>query len=353
MRVKDAYGAHRRAGIPLVGGRWADTEIAGDDMAGVVFQDCVFERVRMAGSSFRQAMFVNSRFDDCEFADCRLSRAQWVDCSGTGLRVTGGEFEEVVFADCRFERLEFGCTGDQVVLGRTELDDLAFTGNGSAQRGLTVSDCTFRSVNAERARWQSATGVGLDFEAFSLQGAVFDKCMFVEAKAPGFDFSDVAFASCNLYRGDFRKARIRHAPGSIFAESDCTECDFVEADLTGALFANTRAPGARFTGARLGNAMFPDSVLAGADFGGALARESVWNGADLTDANFRQADAYRSTFRGGVFKGAEVDGACFAGADLHGVEESLAGADLRDARGTIESRAEREAEVREFRKSKQ
>ena len=337
--------------MPLVGGRWCDTEITGDDMAGVIFQDCVFERVHLVGSSFWQAMFVNCRFDDCEFTDCRLFRTQWIDCSGSTMRLFGGEFAEAVFSECRFEDLVVEIPGNQVVFGSSEINHVAFRGDGSSQRGLTISDCAFHSVGAEHANWQSATGVGVDFGVWSLDGAAFDKCMFVEAKAPQHDFSNVRFASCNLYKSDFTKARIRDAPGSIFAESDCTEADFAEADLRGALFAGTLAPGARFVRARLGNAMFPGANLEGADFNGADARESVWIGANLTDANFQGADAYRSTFRGGVFNGTQVAGACFVEADLHGVEASLTGADLRGVRRATDWRAEREAQVREARES--
>ena len=349
MAFRDPNAAHRGAGIPLVGGKWRDTDIVGDDIAGMIFQDCVFERVRMTGSSLWQTMFVNSRFDDCEFVDCRLFRTQWIDCIGSGLRLAGGEFAEAVFSGCRFDDLGLACSGDRVVFASCELGDVVFRGDGANQRGLTVSDCAFRTVGAERADWQSATAVGVGFGVWSMSGAVFDRCMFVEAKAPGIDFSNVGFTSCNLYRSDLRKARIRQAPGSIFAESDCTESDFVEADLAGALFARTTAPGARFTGAKLDNAMFPDSILIGADFCGAAATQSVWNGADLTDANFQRVDATRSTFRNVVFNGTRVDGARFAEADLHGVGAPLAAADLRGARTTTDWRADRETEVREFR----
>ena len=350
LPFKDPYGAHRRAGVPLVGGSWQNAEIADDDIAGVVFQDCVFERVRMTGSSLWQTMFVNCRFDDCEFTGCRLFRTQWINCSGAGFRVAGGEFAEAVFSECRFDELALGRSGDRIVFGSCELARVAFLGDGCMQRGLTVSDCLFRTVTAEHARWDSATAVAVDFGVWSLRDAVFERCMFVHSRAPGFDFSNVRFSACNLYKSDFRKAIFGAAPGSIFAESDCTESDFTEADLTGALFSKTVAAGARFTGAKLVNAMFPESTLTGADFSGVTARESVWNGADLTDANFEGVDAYRSTFRNSVFKGTRLDGARLVEADLHGVDASLAGADLRGARGT-DWRAEREKEIREFRRS--
>ena len=69
-------------------------------------------------------------------------------------------------------------------------------------------------------------------------------------------------------------------------------------------------------------------------------------GADLTDAGLEGMDAFRSTFRNAVLGGANVDDARFVEADLHGVESTLAGADLRGSRGTVAWRAEREAQAR-------
>ena len=346
MKFKDPHGAHRNAGIPVIGSTWRDAEFDGDDVSGVIFQDCVLERVRLRNTALWQTMFVNTRLDDCEFIDCRLFRTQWVGCSGSGLRVRGGEFAEAVFSDCRFGQVAVEREGDRVVFGSCSVDRLAFNGDGCRQTGLTVSDSTFGVVVAENAAWQSATAVGLDFSCWSMEGATFERCMFVEAGAAGLDLSGVCFESCNLYKGDYSEARIRRAPGTIFAECDCTSVDFAGAELTGALFSKTTAPKARFAGATLNGAMFPDSILVGADFSGAAAVQSVWTGADLTEANFENVDAYRSTFRNGILENTRVAGARLVESDLHGVDASLAGADLRDARGTVDWRATREAEAR-------
>ena len=74
--------------------------------------------------------------------------------------------------------------------------------------------------------------------------------------------------------------------------------------------------------------------------------QSVWSDADLSDAELDNVDAFRSTFRNAVLKGASVNGARFVEADLHGVKESLTGANLRDSRGTLDWRAEREEEAK-------
>ena len=342
VAFKDAHGAHRTAGIPVVGTAWRDTEIRGDDIAGVIFQDCVLERVRLCETDLWQTMFVDTRFEDCEFVDCRLLRTQWVKCSGAGLRITGGhgeaqgEFSEAVFSECRFRDLAIRRSGDRLVLGNCAVGRLAFDDEGCRQTALTVSDCTFDAVAAENAAWTSASLVAVDLAGWSVGGGVFEQCMFVQSSAAGRDLSGVRFDRCNLFKSDLREARVRQAPGSIFAECDCADADFAGAELDGALFAKTSAPGARFTGASLTNGMFPDAELAGADFGQAVAGHSVWTGADLSGADLSGMDAYRATFRNARLEGAHVQGARLVEADLHGVDASLDGADVRDARGTTE-----------------
>ena len=343
---KDPYGAHRKAGIPVVDTLWRDQEIDGDDIAGMVFKDCTLERVRLVRTSLWQTMFVNTRFEDCVFEDCRLFRTQWIECSGSGFRILEGEFAEAVFAQCGFREIAVERAGDRVTFGDCRLGRLAFNGDGCRQQALTVSGCTFDAMAAENIVWQSATALALDFAPWTLTNAVFDHSMFVEAQAEGLDVSGVRFEQCNLVKGNYREARIRHAPRTILAETDCTNADFMGAELTGALFAKAHAPGARFQGATLNNAMFPEANLVEADFSGAEARVSVWAGADLTDANFERVDAYRSSFRNGSLARTRMDGARLVEADLHGVNESLDGADLTGARRTIGWRAAREAEAR-------
>ena len=346
MAFKDPIGAHRTAGIPIVGATYRDMHFDREDVAGVIFKDCVLERVRLTGSSLWQTMFVNSRLDDCEFVDCRVFRTQWVDCGGSGFRVAGGEFAEAVISSSKFGHVAMEQSGQRVVLGESEFGRVAFNGEGCAQEGLTVSGCKFDSVAAENATWHGSSAVGVDLSTWSLEGARFQKCSFIQATGDGLDFSSVRFESCNLFQASFREARIRWARGSIFAECNCDDADFTDAELDGALFAKARASNACFQGARLSNAMFPGATLIGADFSGATAGQSVWTGADMTSANLGRMHAYQASFRNAVLENAQVEGACLVEADLHGVEEMPIGADLRDARRSVPWRAEREAQAR-------
>ena len=70
----------------------------------------------------------------------------------------------------------------------------------------------------------------------------------------------------------------------------------------------------------------------GADLRAARAPRSVWTGADLRDAAARGLAAPWGVFRNAWMAGADLDGADLADADLHGVEDTLAGARLDRAR---------------------
>ena len=349
MPFRDPYGAHRIAGIPLVGDTWRDMTVANEDLAGVIFQNCTFERVRFESVDLFQTMFVNSRVEDCVFDGCRLLQTRWVQCEGSGFAVTAGEageLAEALFSEVRFAQLTIRRPGRQVVFGESAIDRIQFDGDGCRQDQLTFSGCTFGRFLAENAAWNNAGAVEFDFDACELAGAIFEHSCFIRAAASGCDLGAVSFVSCNLYQSDFSEARIRRAEGSIFAECELENADFREGVLDGALFSKVNAPGARFDGAQLKEAMFPKAVLTGASFAGATAPRGVWTDANLADASLERLNAPWAILRNASFAGANVSGACFVNADLHGVQESLDGADLRDARGTVDWRAEREAEVR-------
>ena len=347
LEFQDPIGAHRNAGIPVSGVTWSGETFRDEDIAGVVFNDCVLERVRLERMNMRQTMFLNCRFDDCVVHDCQLVSAGWVDCHGAGLRISGGEFAETLFSQCNLSRLDLDQGGRQNTLSESTFGHVAFNGAGCEQVIFTITGCTIDSLAAENAAWRQSSFIAVDLGSWALNRARMDKCCFIRATGNGTDLSKVRFEACNLYQSELRGARLREAPGSIFAECDLADADFIEADLKGSLFAKSAAPRARFDRAHLDGALFPKAVLHGASFAGATARQSVWQDADLTGADLASMDAFRSTFRNAVLRDAEVGNTRFVEADLHGVEETLAGADLRGSRGTVQWRAEREAEVRD------
>ena len=350
IRFRDPIGAHRNTGIPIIGHTWRDMHVQDDDMAGVIFENCTFERVRMERAELLQTIFVNSRLDDCIFDDCRLVQTQWIECTGSGLRISNGTLAETVLSRTRLSRLELLQAGRQNTFSESTIEELAFGGAGCDQDALTLSDCTLGAVRAESATWRNCTMVGVDLASWSMDNAEFDRCSFIRSAGRSLDLSQIRFESCNMYQSDLREARIRRAERSIFAECELDGTDFGDASLGGALFAGAKATGARFERACLDGALFPDATLAGACFAGATAKQSVWTGADLTGADLSGVDAFRASFRNAVLEGADVTNARLVETDLHGVEDDLTGADLRDSRAGVDWRVELEAQSRRGRK---
>ena len=346
MMYKDPIGAHRNAGIPMTGETWSEKHYTGEDLAGVIFQDCVFENVRLEKTNLEQTLFLNCRLENCVFTDCRIIRGAFVGCTGAGLRISGGEFTDTAITQAKIDGLTLAAVGERIVLSECKIGRLSFEGKGCRQDVVTLSDCEFREFLAENAEWKSASLVGVDLSVCTLTGARFENCSFIRTAGEGVDLSRVRFTSCNFYQAKLPAARIRHAEKTIFADCDLTEADFTEAEIEGAMFAKSDATGACFERARLARSLFPNAILVRARFAGALARESIWTEADLTEADLAGVDAYRGIFRNALLTDAKVEGASFVEADLHGVEAPLDGADLRDSRGSVEWRAELEAEAR-------
>ena len=345
MQYRDPVGAHRRAGVPVVGATWSDEWIQDEDVTEVVFQDCAFERVRFEGVIFEQAMFVRCRFDDCIFEGCQISDTRWIDCKGTGFSVAGGVLSGALLSQCALSCIDLQQAGRRLILSESRLDRLTLQGAAREQQDLTISGCVFGVVEAEHASWNGASAVEVDLTVWKLDQAQFERCSFIRASGNDVDFSTARFDTCNLYQSALARARFRRAERTIFAECDLAEADLVEGQFAGALFAKSSAPGARFERAVLDGALFPNAILTGASFAGAAAAQSVWTEADLTGADLQGIQAFRSTFRNAVLDDARVTNAYLVEADLHGVKASLDGANLDDSRGTISWRAERETEL--------
>ena len=291
MAFLDPFGAHRNAGIPVDGGVWRDEAVIGDDVAGVIFNNCRFDQVRFERVNLSQTMFLNSCLQGCLFKDCELIQTRCIDCTGSEVSILGGELAEVLLSGTRLSNLHIGQSGHQVVLADSEIDSLHFSEAGLRQTMFTLSGCVFTEILAEKASWRDASAVGLDFSVCSFAGAQFERCSFIRSLGHGVNLADVSFLSCNLYQSELSEARIRRAEKSIFAECQLVSANFEEAHLDGALFAKADASNATFDRARLTGALFPKAALASASFEGAHAPRSVWTDADLRGANLARLHA--------------------------------------------------------------
>ena len=340
----DPVAAHRNAGVPISGRTWTDFTADGDDLASVIFERCAFTRVRFERTGFLGAMFIDCRFDECTFHDCDLERAQWVECRGALVRITGEATRCVqsTFVSCAVEVLEIEVSADRLILAESSFGRLAFSGPGLAQHAPTFSKLGADRLDARGARWLYASALEAPLAAWSIEGASFERSAFIEADAAGADLSTVRTERCSFHKSSFERAVIRSAPGSIFSSCALSGLDATQAALEGALFERVECEGARFERARLEQAMLVRSRWRSCDFSGAFAPRSAWAGSTFSECSLRALRAPLSSFRGCVFDRTDATGALLERSDLHGVEGSLAGADLTGCQGTVEWRAERE-----------
>lgn len=331
--------------MPVVGEVWQDDTFSDQDLAGVVFYRCEFANLRLQRMDFSKCIFSDCRFDTCEFLDCKLQQMQVAGATGAGLALVGGVVEECVITQAELARLEVRQSARQLVVAESDVAVLSFLDSGLEQNQITLSGCTLGRLEALGARWRDGMAVELDLSVCEFGEGEFDRVGLIRVLATGVDLSALSFRACNLYQSELVGARLRSAESSVFAECALADADLRGAALDGALFAKAKADRACFDGASLKGALFPEATLVGASFVGASAVASIFDHADLTDANLADLDANGASFRHARLDGANVDGASFVSAQLHGVESSLDGADLRDAQGTVEWRAEREREA--------
>lgn len=345
----DPVGAHRNAGIPVSGRTWSDFSADGDNLASVIFERCTFIRVRFRRTGFAGAMFVDCRFDGCTFHDCDLERTQWVECRGAHVAITGEATRCVqgTFVSCTLDALEIGASADRLVVAESTIARLAFAGPGLSQHAPTFSKLGVERFDARGARWLYASALEAPLASWSIEGASFERSAFIESDAAGADLGTVRLERCSFHKSSFERAVVRSAPGSIFSSCALSGLDATEAALEGAVFERADCDGARFERARLAQAMLVESQWRSCDFTGASAPGSAWVGSAFSGCSLRGLRAPLASFRGCVFDDTDASGAMLERSDLHGVEGSLAGADLTGCQGTVEWRAEREREFDE------
>jgi uncharacterized protein YjbI with pentapeptide repeats len=131
-----------------------------------VFENCVFTRAHLSGSSFRRCRFV-----DCVFEECDLSNWQ----------LAGAEMRAVTFKDCKMVGINWAHTGSLV--------------------HLDWNSCVLSYGNF----------VGLDLRKSSMRKCVAREADFADANLSemdlrGTDFGAARFANTNLTKADLRQA---------------------------------------------------------------------------------------------------------------------------------------------------
>jgi uncharacterized protein YjbI with pentapeptide repeats len=143
--------------------------------------------------------------------------------------------------------------------------ELELTGtdlSGSRLEGASFVHCTFRSIEADVARWRGVAARRVGFGSSRMTGIQLNEA----------ELTDVDFADTKLDLANFRFAKLERV---TFRDCSLTEADFGDARLAAVRFERCRLGGASFRGASCRSTDLRGSSLEGLDGADGLAGATI------------------------------------------------------------------------------
>ena len=336
--------AHRDAGIPVAQRTWTGARFEGEALAGVVFDRCRLDRVTLAGCDLRGAIFNECVFESTRLEECTIDATHWVRARADTLRIVGERSPPMhaSFVECAIEHLEVRAAGERLVIAEGRYATVTFAGAGVRQEAPTVSKADIGRVDARGARWRYASALKADLGRWALEGAELEQCALIETRAHGVDWARTTLRRCNLHRASIEGATVRDAAGSIFSQCAMRDIDARAAVLDGVMIERSHLERVDLAQARLEQSVIAHSTLEACALTAAKAARSAWTRSTFVGCDLSEVDAPRASLRSSRLEDTATKGANLRGGNLHGVEGRLEGSDREGAQGTIEWRAERE-----------
>ena len=254
-----------------------------------------------------------------------------------GVKLSGPRLEEShwqgsVLTDCEFrslnaEHADFG--GTKFVRVRLDPAVPFHISSGSMVKTSNFLEAAFHEVQAKFVEFHECDFSGAQLEGSDFRHTTWQQNQFANAKITNSDFSGARFFASRPWHGAevsncvFDHAQLRRIPwGFGFFEG----CSFRGANLRGANLGCSEFTRAKFEGADLSDAdlegaVFPNAMFDGARLQGMKGRGGYFadssfkgsqlRGADFRDANLRGCDFRGCDFRGVNFTGAQMDDCLF------------------------------------------
>lgn len=300
----------RRDGVPLAGRDLRGAALSGCSFAGADLREVCFESAELHGADFsaadlRGASFVGANLKGTSFRGARLDEAGLSACKAEGADFRDASLNRAMAMEADFRRACFdGAVLDDAVLGKARLD------GASLARARLVRTLLVGAV-APDSSWSAAELSGCPLLNAELSRADFRGARLARTVLLAARLDDSRWDGAKISHGIFMQATARRMSAiglratatnfrgvdgkqSCFRRAVLVECDFGEADLTGAiledaLLASCILQGTRLTGCEAAAANFLRSVCRQADFGSANLQEANFRQAALQDAKFTEA----------------------------------------------------------------
>lgn len=167
-------------------------ERAGEELSGLLLEDCLFQSCR-----FTELSLVNCRFSGCRFVDCKVAAP----------KLRGCQMFSCDFENCALSGVDWSALLDE---RKREMGFLPF----DSLNGCSLRHCVF---------------FGLDLKSFNFSRT---------------DLSGSVFDACRLEGASFQECRLG---GTSFAQNDLSGADFRGAEEYFFSLESNRVKGARFS----------------------------------------------------------------------------------------------------------
>ena len=149
-------------------------ELAGEELSGLLLEDCLFQSCR-----FTELSLVNCRFSGCRFVDCKVAAP----------KLRGCQMFSCDFENCALSGVDWSALLDE---RKREMGFLPF----DSLSGCSLRHCVFFGLDLK----------SFNFSRTDLSGSVFDGCHLEGASFQECRLGGTSFAQNDLSGADFRGA---------------------------------------------------------------------------------------------------------------------------------------------------
>lgn len=146
----------------------------GEELSGMLFEDCLFSNCRLTELTFRNCQFSGCRFENCKITAPKFRGSQMLSCD---------------FSQCDLSGVDWSALLDE---RKREMGFLPFDG----LKECSLRHCVFFGLDLKE----------FDFSGADLSGSFFDDCQLEKASFARCQLQGVSFAQNNLMGADFRGA---------------------------------------------------------------------------------------------------------------------------------------------------
>lgn len=298
----EVEAAHARkeslAGRDLTGADLAGIDLAGADLTEALLEGANLARARLAGAKLRGAALARADLTGADLDGADLHAANFGKANLREARLTGGvDLTDATFWEADLEGASLrGATLVRTLMNQAKLDGVDL-GEVKTEY-LAFMEVSMRGAKLDGALLDTTVFLRCDLAGADFSRALLPKACIVECTCDGASFAGAMLESTRFAMGtslagcDFKGSRMKQTllRGCKLREADLTaveapDCDFSEADCTGARLYKLQAPRSLFV-----RTVLDQADVRSANLMYAVLQKTRLHGADLRGANLFRAD---------------------------------------------------------------